>query len=608
MRLRGKGGERVKGILAGLFLSLLAHGALAQKIQSRLGEPALIAVPVAFDQVKVQSNTPGLLYRRVKGRVKKEYGLKEDELSGKLIGRIGQVPVIDQLPVTLAEVSYEYEVRHSSGSILAVTETSRKWPEELFPSVILPEHPGWVALYKKAWELNWERIVTSTALPARFAYNATPDNSMSYVWDACFNLLFQRYAAMSRADAGVATLDNFYAIQNEEGYIDRHFNTSTFAAGYLTSHDTASITGVNPPLFAWAEWDYYLMTADKGRLTSLLPKLIKQYQFIESFLQEKPGYYIWDGNPSGWDNILEIQPHKYWVELPAMQALSARCISQIADELGNNDVAARFKTELSGKQQQMEAYWNKEKNWYCSIDSNGRFTGKTLSGLWAVAAGIVTQDRAALIRQTIMDTTAFLTSPMPLPSVAKDEHGYDPQGRYWHGSVWINISLMAIRGLEQYGFVNEAKQLSTQTLNGMLQVYEQWDKRPFTLWECYAPEFIAPASHKFKPGLGSVRTDFADWTSCLINLLIENVMGIQVNAPQRLLTWDLRLKEEHGLRNLRFGDVVTDLFIKDSSVFVTSNKSYNIKILSGSEIHDLKVKPGDNVFKVKISSWAIEKR
>jgi hypothetical protein len=585
-------------------IALLCAGltALGPTAAGQTGKPLtrLLTLQTAgFDKVTLSSPAPGTVYRRAKGKIKPEYGLTQADLDGRLLGKFITFPVTDQVPVTLSEITWVYLLKNDKGALLDSAETTKNWPEALFPSLALPKHPAWVTLYKKAWELNWKRIVTSKALPARFAYNATPDNSMSYVWDACFNLLFQRYAAMAGADAGVATLDNFYAIQAKDGFINRHFNTTTFAAGDLTTHDKATITGVNPPLFAWAEWDYYLMSANRDRLRQLLPVLIRQYEFIDSFLQETPGRYIWGGNPSGWDNILEIQPHKYWVELPAMQALSAKCIMKMAGELKEEAVAARFQKEMQAKQAFMEMYWNKDKNWYCSLNDQGAFTGKTLSGLWAMLAGIVPVYNATLIKQNLMDTAAFLTYPMPLPSVAKNENGYDPAGKYWHGSVWVNTSLLAIRSLEEYGFSKEATELAERTLNGMVKVYEQWAPHPNTLWECYAPEFVAPASHKVKPGLGSVRTDFADWTCCLINLLIENIMGIKVDAPANSITWDLRLPEEYGIRNLRFAGITTDLVKTKSAILVNSNQPYTLYIIHGKNRHELKVNKGKNAFHLK---------
>jgi len=90
-------------------------------------------------------------------------------------------------------------------------------------------------------------------------------------------------------------------------------------------------------------------------------------------------------------------------------------------------------------------YWNSEKNWYCSLDESKNFTRKTLCGMWMLAAGIASSNRvAAAVKNNIMNKDVFNTL-MPLPTLAKDEHGYNPLGEYWLGGVWINISYMTLK-------------------------------------------------------------------------------------------------------------------------------------------------------------------
>jgi hypothetical protein len=583
-----------------LCVALYTHaGPIPRKLRNvKLEQPAMQIKVIGFNRVKISGNAHGMLIRKASGNIRMEYGLPGEDLKGKIVARDVSFPYIDSLPVSLSEITWNYTLEDRSGNIITEASTSTdQWPEEILPQLILPDRPGWVALYRKAWELNWRRMATSNAVPGHFAYKATPDNNMCYAWDVCFNTLFQRYAAMAGADPGVASLDDFYALQSKSGYIVRRFNTSTFEASY-PSKDSPTVDGVNPPLFAWAEWNYYMISADKARLAKILPYLIKQYYFIESFMQQKPGKYIWNGNPSGWDNIMEVQKHKYWMELPAMQALSAGCIAKIAGVLRLEKTQHKFDAEIENKRTVMEQYWNEDKSWYCSLNAEGGFTGKTLNGMWPVLAGLVPTNRLKLmVAENLMDPQKFLT-PMPLPVLAKDEAGYNPKGGYWHGSVWINMSLLTVRSLDQYGYHQEARELATRTLNGMLKVYNDWQPKRQTLWECYAPEFPAPASHKVKPELGSVRTDFADWTCCLINLIIEDIMGVSIDAPSNTITWSLNLNEENGLKNLRFGKVTTDILSKGLLLTVNTNTAYTLNVIRDGHMQRFEVKPGYNSFNI----------
>jgi len=552
------------------------------------------------------------LLRRATGGVLPRHGLGVEETEGIVISDAPTSPFLDTVPVSLAEVAYEYTLHNSDGVVLACVFTSPEaWPEHLLPRLNLPGRSGWVAIYRKAWELTWRRIVTSHMLPSRFAYNDYPDNGVTYVWDSCFSTLFQRYAAPAGAHPCMSTLDDFYAAQTDSGYIPRNLRITDYVPQWGTERDRPSLTGTNPPLFAWAEWNYYLVSVDVDRLRRVLPRLICHYGFIEQFMQEKPGYYLWDGDGSGWDNINWGQGKdeiRHWVELPALQALAARHISRIAKALGETALARRFDAEVEQKGSRMKPYWNDAKSWYCSLTKDGRFTRKTLSGMWPLIAGIVSEKRAGrIVRETLMNPRCFLTDPTPLPALARDEPGYNSRGEYWLGATWINLTLMVIRGLEAYGFKAEAIELAEHTLDAIARVYAEWDEHPRTLWECYAPEFPAPASHKeHSPDrLGSVRPEFGGWTCCLINLLLENVLGIRVNAPGNVIVWDMRLAEEHGVEGLRFGDVTTDLHVDaragpdaTAAVTVRSARPYTLHITAAERSAQFHVREGESHYEV----------
>ncbi len=589
--------KRINAIL----ILFIYFNAFSQAKQAAIPKQLTI-VPLGFNKVEITTSlADGLTLVRVPiSGVRPEHGFTKNELIGKVLvkGTI-KSSVRDVLPTSLAEVVYRYQLVDDEGGIIASAETSREnWMPDLLPKIILPQHPTWLVLYNKAWELNWRQIATSRALPARFSFNVTPDNGRSYLWDASFSILFQRYGVLSGENPGISTIDNFYAQQSDNGYILRYFTVKDFAAGHNTSKTEPSVEAVNPPLLAWAEWNYFKVSGNAERLKVVLPKLVKQYDFVESFLQKGPGKYIWDGNPSGWDNILKEAKHHYWVELPAMQALSAKYIIEIASIVNDRLTQNRFLSLLQKKKAEMKVYWNSDKKWYCSLDQQGRFTQKTLSGMWPVLAGIVPPSRLNNIVDNLMDPNIFNTSAIPLPCFAKDELGYNPKGEYWLGSVWINMSMVAIRSLKEQGFDKEAVELAVKTLNGMSKVYSSWSENPGTLWECYSPEYPAPASHKVKTELGSVRKDFAGWTACLVNLLIENVLGIEVDAWERSLNWKINLNEEQGIENLKFGNITTSLLRKGSAISVKSNHAYTIHLSIAANNKTFKVVPGANLFKL----------
>lgn len=531
------------------------------------------------------------LMRHAADGILDRHGLAPGDAADRELSMAGGGTFVDKVPVSCAEIVWDYRLIRPDGSVADRIRTDpAAWPRDGLPWINIPSRPDWEAIYEKAWDLTWRRIVTSRVIPARFAYNDYPDNHMTYVWDTCFCTLFQRYAAPAGLHPCMKTLDSFYAMQQADGFIARNINVNTRETVCGMRDGRPKLESVNPPLFAWAEWNYYQLSADRSRLANVLPHVTAQYRFIERFLKEGTGHYRWNRFGAGWDNLNDAEGElHYWVELPAMQALSAECIAAMARAIGEVATAAEFDQARETQRKAIEPYWNSREKWYCSLTRNGNFARKTLGGMWPFLAGLVPPEHArTVVRDTLLNQATFLTAPMPLPTLARDEPGYNPMGEYWRGSVWINMSLVTVRGLDRAGFRREATELAAATLDGIARAYREWEPAPETLWECYAPEYAAPASHKdaAPDRLGTVRSDFGGWTGCLVNLLIENVLGLRVDAPANKLIWEPRFRENYAIRNLRFGEVCADLEARfdDAGAVLTlrTHRPFTLEVLHHS--------------------------
>lgn len=84
----------------------------------------------------------------------------------------------------------------------------------------------------------------------------------------------------------------------------------------------------------------------------------------------------------------------------------------------------------------------------------------TIAGLMAVYGGLVdaTQARTMLSRYRDRSDRCRM-----LPSVPPDAPGFDPV-KYWRGPVWVNVNWMLIQGLRGLGLMEEAAQLSGETI------------------------------------------------------------------------------------------------------------------------------------------------
>ena len=111
----------------------------------------------------------------------------------------------------------------------------------------------------------------------------------------------------------------------------------------------------------------------------------------------------------------------------------------------------------------------------------------------------------------------------------------------------------------------------------MLATYESYE--PHTIWECYAPNFARPATGATSD---KARPDFCGWSALgPISVYIENVLGFHtVNAFARTVEWEkpAEFKKAVGIRNLRFGEIVTDIVAEGNVCRVKSNAPYTLEI------------------------------
>ena len=467
-------------------------------------------------------------------------------------------------------------------------KTQAPFPDNDLPEVIIEAEPDFAEFYRLAWQLAWDHVYESDSLPHSPYLSEGCGINRVWIWDSCFMGMFCRYALNSFP--GRATLDNLYDLLNQPDAPIRIHHRD------------------NPPLFAWIEWMYYQMDSDRKRLAEVLPKLTAHYDFLETldpaehtsdptphmtWKKEAEGY-CWSGCPSGMDNTPRGRGDYssiWWVDAAAQQALSARYIVRIADVLGDETTAARFKLEFERKKALLQAYWDEETGAFLDRcrDGGGFCRVLTPASLWPVFADCAAPEQ--LRRQfELLDDPGKLGGIVPFPSVSRDDPDFDPKGGYWLGAVWLPTAYMGIKALEQYGEYETASRLSLDLLRHMVRTWKEYE--PHTIWECYSPTEAKPATGKQKP---VVRKDFCGWSALgPISLLIENIIGISgFDSDARSLTWNPGIPEGRlGIRNLNFGGGRIDLIRENGTVSIRCGVPMKIYYQN----RELNCKAGENVF------------
>lgn len=479
------------------------------------------------------------------------------------------------------------------------------WQKEI-PRVVFPDREL-VDLYEKTWEIAADRVrIGPEGLPASPYLDENCYDDQIWIWDACFMVMFSRYAPA--AYPGKQTLYDFY--------LPIHENVPTPLRIHLRD---------NPPLFAWIEHSNYLFSGDREHIDDVLigrkflqrhfdyfnnlehgnrqPELSPNPIFlktqkdaagnIEGYIWSATGASGMDNSPRGRDaggskNIL-------WIDAISQQALSALYISRLYGLYGMDEEEQEWKaryTEL--KNTVNEKYWDEQDGFYYDIN---RETGepcriKTPASFWAMLAEIPDERQAARMTEYLR-SEKFMGGDYPWTSLSRDDKDHNSEtGDYWRGGVWLPMVYMGTKALEKYGYYELADELAKKVVYQQLRTYHA--EEPHTIWEVYNPSGDTPSTEMGR----RARPDFCGWSALgPISLLIENIMGFRtVDALNKTVVWDLKKDNgTHGIKNLKFGGVATDIVYDAATDRVTtvSNEKYTL-VINGKK-HT--VRRGKNIVK-----------
>lgn len=446
------------------------------------------------------------------------------------------------------------------------------------PIPVLPEHPGWVEMYWRAWELVWlnlRRPKGENRLVA--SYLDAASNGHALLWDSCFMAQFGCFGR--RAFPFIAMLDNFYARQHEDGFICRSFDTLSGADCYYPFDPN----GDGPNILAWTEWRYFRVTGDDGRLAQVFPVLLAYHRWRRAHRTWPNGMYWTTGLASAMDNQPRVPDsrtyHRHWTWLDAnLQAiLNCRVMEQIGILLEETAICHEFADERARLIRQVnERMWQEETSFYHDIDPNGRFSStKSIAAYWSLLdKEVVPEDRLGPFVQQLRETWAFKVAHR-IPSLSADSEAYNPgSGNGWRGGVWPATNYMTLRGLRYLGHDSLAHSIAINHLENVWETYQHTD----TFWENYAPEQAAPGE--------PARPDFVGCAGLSpIAILLEDVIGLSVDWPLRRVIWDRRLATEaaYGVRNYPLGqDGLLTLLGDKEQVTVETDVSFTLTIRDGS--------------------------
>jgi hypothetical protein len=302
-----------------------------------------------------------------------------------------------------------------------------------------------------------------------------------------------------------------------------------------------------PPVIAWSIWENFLWSGDTAYLAAAYPVLQEYDAWLHANRRLPSGLFFWSAPfESGKDNSPRFDApggrgqrdlrSVAAVDLSSYVVLQSSMLARVAEVLGDDEGRRFHERNADTLRTLMNALlWDEETGYYYDRDerSGELVRVRTNSSLVPLFAAVPDTIRARRLRDHGMDVSSFNTA-IPLPTVALDDPSFSKD--MWRGPVWINVSYMIIRGLDAYGFHDEAAELAFATVDGVFRTYEQ----TAGVWEFYDAERFDIAELERKRGeivkritLGNKPLSHYGWSALVNTLVVEYLVGYRREGERR---------------------------------------------------------------------------
>ncbi len=146
-------------------------------------------------------------------------------------------------------------------------------------------------------------------------------------------------------------------------------------------------------------------------------------------------------------------------------------LSQIAEVLGKAEKAAEFKAKADDTKEYINrCMFDEATGFYYDIEVVPGGLSNQCAGPALVKRGMgpegwsplfnnaATQEHADKVVKNMLDTSKFNSPKIPLGTASMDNPAYGPD-IYWRGRVWLDQFYFGVRGMDNYGYGVEARQM-----------------------------------------------------------------------------------------------------------------------------------------------------
>jgi Glycogen debranching enzyme len=330
---------------------------------------------------------------------------------------------------------------------------------------------------------------------------------------------------------------NFLNFQLPDGYIPMMVNNPNDPEPYLLKkHTDGEILNMHKPFLCQ---QICLASGYSGSfdwIKEKLPKLELYFNCYDTYYYNQTcGLYVWaDDVMIGVDNDPSTFGRPRFstagIFLNSFLVREFQSMAKIYENFDNKEKAEHYnkKAKTLAQKIQSECWDNRDKLFYSvDVDIKSRpydWFHKGLGVFWntlfikvrcwssflPMLVGIATKEQAAELVKHITDEATFW-SPYGIRSLSRDEKMYNCEATgnpsNWLGPIWIITQYVVFRGLMNYGYQKEAKDLCERTL----KLLGDDLRKTNTLHEYYVPETGEPV----------INGGFVNWNILALNMADE---------------------------------------------------------------------------------------
>lgn len=333
-------------------------------------------------------------------------------------------------------------------------------------------------------------------------------------------------------------IHNFFDFQLEDGYIPMMVEESELSEPYLIGkHKEGTVMNMMKP-FLCMQINMICSYLDDYSWIEVYRDNLERYFncYDKYYFNPACGLYVWaddimigmDNDPASFGRPRFSTANVFLNGFMTRELLAMASIQQRLGDQGRQK-AYEAKARALAEAIQQEC-WDKRDEFFYSVDVDiktrkfdwfhvglGVFWKtlpikiRTFTGFIPLWAGIATTEQAErIVRRHIEDAETF-SSPYGIRSLSRDEKMYDLSATNnpsnWLGPIWIIVSYVVFRGLMNYGYVKEAKDLYLKTQKLLGQDLEKTG----TVHEYYVPETGEPV----------MNGGFINWNMLVVNMADE---------------------------------------------------------------------------------------